>query len=108
LEGTAFPTWQGNSVVTGHVYLPNGKPGPFVDLNKLRWGDQIIVHAFGQRYIYNIRVNRVVKPDNLSMLKHESHAWLTLITCKGYNESSDTYTYRVATRAVLIRVEVDR
>jgi len=108
LQGTAFPTWQGNSVVTGHVYLPNGKPGPFVDLSKLRWGSQVIVHAFGQRYIYNIRTNRIVTPDNLSMLNHEDQAWLTLITCKSYNETSDTYRYRVAARAVLVKVEADR
>jgi LPXTG-site transpeptidase (sortase) family protein len=108
LQGTAFPTWQGNSVVTGHVYLPNGKPGPFVDLPKLRWGDQLIIHAFGQRHIYEVRMNRVDMPENLSALKHEDQAWLTLITCRGYDESSDIYKYRIVTRAVLMKVEAER
>jgi len=107
LQGTAFPTWQGNSVVTGHVYLPNGNPGPFVDLANLRWGNQIIVHAFGQRHIYEVRTNHIVMPDDLSVLKHEDQAWLTLLTCKGYEESNNTYKYRIETRAVLIKVEAE-
>jgi hypothetical protein len=47
-------------------------------------------------------------PDNLSALKHEEKAWLTLLTCKGYDESSDSYKYRIETRAVLMKVETDR
>ena len=108
LQGTAFPTWQGNSVVTGHVYLPSGKPGPFVGLNKLRWGNQIIVHVFGERYIYEVQTNQVVFPNDLSILKHEDHSWLTLITCRSYNAVEDVYRYRVAVRAILAKVEKDR
>ncbi len=43
LEGTAYPTLDGNSVLTAHVYLPNGQPGPFIDLGKLSWGQEIAV-----------------------------------------------------------------
>jgi LPXTG-site transpeptidase (sortase) family protein len=108
LQGTAFPSWQGNSILTAHVYLPNGKPGPFVDLNNLRFGNQAIVHAFGKRYIYEIRTNHTIMPANMSPFKHEEKAWLTLLTCKGYDESTDTYKYRVAVRAVLVKVEAER
>jgi len=87
--------------------LPSGKPGPFVNLPKLRWGDQLIVHAFGQRHVYEVRMNRVDMPDNLSALKHEDQAWLTLITCRGYDENSDIYKYRIVTRAVLTTVEAE-
>ena len=38
LNGTAFPTWAGNSVLTAHVYLSNGQPGPFVNLHTLGVG----------------------------------------------------------------------
>jgi LPXTG-site transpeptidase (sortase) family protein len=104
LHGTAFPTWEGNSVVTAHVYLPNGLPGPFVDLVKLGWGDQVIVHAYGQRYIYEIRSNRTVSPQT-SVFEHEEYPWLTLITCQGYDETSDSYLYRTVVRAVQVRIE---
>jgi LPXTG-site transpeptidase (sortase) family protein len=105
LQGTAFPTWKGNSLLTAHVYLPDGKPGPFLDLGKLRYGDQVIVHAFGQRHVFEIRANNIILPIDMSPFKHEEKAWLTLLTCKGYEESSDTYKYRVAVRAVLVKIE---
>jgi LPXTG-site transpeptidase (sortase) family protein len=105
LQGTAYPTLAGNSVITGHVYLPNGKPGPFVDVNKLTYGDKIIIHANGQKYIYEVRDNKTVKPNDVSVLKNEDKAWITLITCLGYNEANNTYASRVAVKAVLIAVE---
>jgi LPXTG-site transpeptidase (sortase) family protein len=105
LQGTAFPTWNGNSAITAHVYLSNGKPGPFVSLNTLAWGDEVIVHAFGQRYVYQVRDNQRVKPDNMTVFRHEELSWLTLLTCQGYDQANNTYRYRIAVRAVLIRVE---
>jgi LPXTG-site transpeptidase (sortase) family protein len=108
LEGTAFPTWNGDSVLTGHVYLANGKPGPFVDLHTLTWGDQVIVHAFGERYIYEVREDLTVRPDDLSVIKHETNPWVTLLTCKDYDEATNSYSNRVAVRAVLVKVEEDR
>jgi LPXTG-site transpeptidase (sortase) family protein len=105
LEGTAFPTWKGNSAITAHVYLSNGKPGPFVSLSTLAWGDEVIVHAFGQRYVYQVRDNQRVLPTDVTVFRHEELPWLTLLTCQGYNQASNTYRYRIAVRAVLIRVE---
>jgi LPXTG-site transpeptidase (sortase) family protein len=105
LEGTAFPSWQGNSVLTSHVTLADGTAGPFADLGKLRWGDQLIIHAYGTTYIYEVRQNRTVSPYNTTVLQHEEEAWLTLITCKNYNETTDTYSSRVAVRAVLVKTE---
>ncbi len=105
LEGTAFPSWAGNSVITAHVYLPNGKPGPFVNLNTLYWGDPIILRAYGKRYVYEVREVLVLYPDDLRALKHEEYPWLTLLTCQGYDAFSDTYRWRVAVRAVLVKVE---
>ncbi len=105
LNGTAFPTWSGNSVLTGHVYESNGLPGPFVNLSTLKWGDQIIVHFAGQRYIYQVRENNVILPSDKSVFKHEDQPWLTLVTCKDYNASANTYKYRVTVGAVLIKIE---
>jgi LPXTG-site transpeptidase (sortase) family protein len=105
LQGTAFPTWKGNSAITAHVYLSNGKPGPFVSLNKLTWGDEVIIHAFGQRYIYQVRNNQRVLPGDMTVFRHEELSWLTLLTCQGYDQANNTYLYRIAVRAVLIRVE---
>ena len=96
LEGTALPSWSGNTVLTSHVYLPNGSPGPFAQLDKLRWGDVLTIHAFGYEYTYEVRRWRVVRPDDLSVFGHEELDWVTLITCKGYDARQDTYRWRLA------------
>jgi LPXTG-site transpeptidase (sortase) family protein len=105
LNGTAFPGSAGNSVLTAHVYLPSGLPGPFVKLASLRWGDRVILLADGLRYIYEVRSNAAVLPTDLTPFRHEQSAWLTLITCLGYNERNGTYRYRQVARAVLVDIE---
>ena len=107
LQGTAYPTLSGNSVITAHVFDSQGLPGPFVDLNKLYWGHKIIVHLNGQKYIYEVREVRIVWPEDKKVFQHEDLAWLTLITCKDYNAKTGTYAQRVAVRAVLLSVEPD-
>jgi LPXTG-site transpeptidase (sortase) family protein len=105
LDGTAFPTHDGNSALTAHSTLANGKPGPFANIGLLKYGDQIIVHLDGQKYIYEIRENKTVLPSSVSsVLKHEEYSWLTLITCKTYNERTGEYLQRTVVRAVLIKV----
>ena len=104
LEGTAFPTWAGNTTLTAHVWDADNQPGPFVDLHTLQHGDQIIIHAWGQKYVYEVRTLSEVRPDNLRALPHSDYDLLTLITCLGFDESSGEYDWRLAVRAVLISV----
>ena len=105
LEGSAYPTWKGNSALTAHVYRPDGLPGPFYALDKLTWGDIIVIHTGGQRYIYQVRGARQVTATDSSILRHEEKSWLTLITCAQYDEKTSSYRSRLAVRAVLLRVE---
>ena len=105
LNGTAFPGWSGNSALTSHVTLSNGKPGPFARLGDLKWGDKIIVRAYGSLYTYEVRENRTISSYDTSVLKHEEEAWITLLTCKTYNEKTHSYTNRISVRAVLLKVE---
>jgi LPXTG-site transpeptidase (sortase) family protein len=105
LQGSAFPTYDGNSVITAHVYLPNGKAGPFVNLGKLSWGQEIAVVSNGSRYVYQVREVKRIKPDDMSAFKHEEKPWLTLLTCKEYDEKTNSYRSRLVVRAVLIRIE---
>jgi LPXTG-site transpeptidase (sortase) family protein len=105
LQGTAFPTWAGNSAITGHVYDANGQPGPFQRLNQLWYGDRVVVHAFGQEYVYEVRQVRQVQPNDTSLVTHhEEVPWLTLLTCRGYDEATNSYRYRIVVRAVLVEV----
>lgn len=105
LDGSAYPTWNGNSVITGHVWDALNQPGPFAKLKNLQYGDQVKVHAFGQVYIYEIRASKTVSPSSIStVFKHEEKPWITLITCEDYKERSQTYSYRRMVRAVLVKV----
>jgi LPXTG-site transpeptidase (sortase) family protein len=109
LNGSAFPTWNGNSVVTGHVWTEANKPGPFNKLKDLQYGDQVKIHAFGQVFIYEIRDSALISSsDTKSMMKHEEKTWLTLVTCEGFNSKTGEYLYRRMVRAVLISVTADR
>ena len=105
LEGTAYPSWPGNTVLTAHVYLASGNPGPFVDLHTLKYGERVVLHIGGMRYIYEVRSNEQVLPDDISVLQHETFDWLTLLTCRGFSEADNTYRWRQTVRAVLVHVE---
>jgi LPXTG-site transpeptidase (sortase) family protein len=107
LHGTAFPTWNGNSVLTAHVTDANGLPGPFANLKTLNYGDQIIVHLFGQQYIYEVQNSRMVRPytTHFAFSSLQDYSYLTLITCQGYIPFSDTYLFRRVVRAVLVEVK---
>ena len=88
--------------------MSNGLPGPFVNLSKLKYGDQVIVHAYGQKYIFAIQSNQVVAPTDTSAFRHEEKPWLTLITCKEYDAKTNSYRTRVIVRAVLVKVLWDK
>jgi LPXTG-site transpeptidase (sortase) family protein len=105
LEGTAYPTWEGNTAITAHVYLSNGKPGPFVNLKNLHWGDRFYILEDGMRYTYEVRITTRVRPDDKTILAHEKLDWVTLITCAGYDEVTNTYKWRDIVKAVLIMVD---
>jgi LPXTG-site transpeptidase (sortase) family protein len=104
LEGSTYPTEVGNTVITAHVSLPDGEEGPFANLNDLGWGDEIHLVSNGVTYIYEVRRNFTVLPDNLSIFEEDGYAWLTLVTCKDYDPESGAYLRRVVVRAVLVAV----
>jgi LPXTG-site transpeptidase (sortase) family protein len=104
LDGTAYPTWDGNSVLTAHVVNADGKPGLFSRLNKVQTGDYIFLYQSGYRYTYQIVSNKYVQANDINVLKHEEKATITLITCDTYDEKSASYLRRVVVRAVLVDV----
>jgi LPXTG-site transpeptidase (sortase) family protein len=107
LEGTTFPTRIGNTGIAGHAVLANGLPGPFAKLGTLAWGDEIVVHAWGHRYIYQVREVLQVDPEDLAVLGDEEYSWITLVTCKFYDPTTGDYSKRIIVRAVLLDVEQD-
>ncbi len=107
LNGTAFPSWNGNSVLTAHVTNASGLDGPFAALKNLKYGDQVIVHMGGAKYIYEIRASKLARPYSTSFAfqSMQDHSYLTLITCQGYNPLNESYLFRRVIRAVLVEVK---
>ena len=88
-----------------HSHLPGG-PGPFAHLGELRYGDAIVVHLAGQRYVFQVTAKRLVWPGNARFaLRHlEGYPYLTLITCRGFDPATETYRWRWVVGAVLVSV----
>jgi len=109
LNGSAYPTWNGNSVITAHVWDALNKLGPFAQLKSLKYGDQVKIHAFGMVYTYEITESSLItNADAKLAFKHDDKPVITLITCEDYNETSDTYAYRRMVRAVLVSVTKEK
>jgi LPXTG-site transpeptidase (sortase) family protein len=104
LDGTAYPTWDGNSLLTGHVVNADGKPGIFFHLQALKVGEYVFVYNGGYRYTYQVISNKLIQPDDASAFQHEETPYLTLLTCNHYDEKTGTYLLRVAVRAKLVDV----
>ena len=102
LEETAYPGFNGNTVITSHVTTSYGSPGPFARLKELTIGDHILLRTNGMLYTYEVREMRTVKPDDLSVYKHEDKPWLTLVTCANFNAATQTYDKRLIVRAALV------
>jgi LPXTG-site transpeptidase (sortase) family protein len=106
LEGTDFPTWNGNSVLTAHVWDSNNLPGPFYQLKSLKYGDHIRIQAWGQVYTYEVRQNQLVGSRSMyKAMKHEDNAWVTLLTCEQYDDTVGGYDFIRLVKAVLVEVE---
>jgi len=104
LNGTAYPTWKGNSVLTAHVVNADGKPGVFFRLKSLGVGEYIFLYSAGYRYTYQVVSNTLVLPKDASVMGHQEKPFLTLITCDSYDEKTGTYLKRVAEGARLVDI----
>lgn len=107
LEGSAFPTWKGNTVLTAHVWNADNTPGVFAEIKDLKYGERFYVHAFGQTYVYEVRENARLWGSNRvdKAFKSEEYDWVTLLTCEGYNPLTGEYLFRRIVRAVLVEVK---
>jgi LPXTG-site transpeptidase (sortase) family protein len=106
LYGTAYPTHNGNSVLTAHLVDSNGNPGPFANIDQLKYGDRFIIHAWNQQFIYEVRETKIIESDDTKdVFKHEDTPWITLLTCRNYDAKTGTYLHHYLVRAVLIQVK---
>jgi sortase A len=75
MQDTPAPGTEGNSVITAH------RDTFFRHLVELAKGDELVVQRNGKTYTYEVQSKRVVKPEDVSVLKPSKDSRLTLITC---------------------------
>jgi LPXTG-site transpeptidase (sortase) family protein len=76
--GTANPGDTGNVVIAGHRDI---RGSVFLNLDKLKKGDDIFVYSGRGIFHYIVRTTKVVKPTAIEVMAPTSDARLTLITC---------------------------
>ncbi len=93
LPGSALPGEKGNVFITGHSMLPNlaskDSTAFFAKLPTVKKGDEIIVEAVGQRYVYTVTELKIVDPKDISVVypPDSNGRYLSLMTCvpPGFN-----------------------
>ena len=89
------PGWIGNSVFSAHIYY-HSIPAPFVNLAKLKAGDDVsVVMENGGEYHYKVLTTARYNRDafdtaaiTIPKERPEGKQWITLITCGGALDST--------------------
>mgnify|MGYP002404100735 CR=1 FL=1 len=83
VPGSAQFGASGNAVVAGH------RETAFRPLRNIRSGDLIRAYRAGKTYDYEVESTRIVKPDDVSVLRQSTRPVLTLITCYPFRYVGD-------------------
>jgi len=75
IPGTSLPGQNGNVGVAGH------RDTLFRDLRKISKNDLILFDTFTGKYAYRVEITKIVRPQDVSVLKAGDHPELTLVTC---------------------------
>ena len=91
LRGNTALGTKGNIVIGGHRKSANR---PFLNIDRLKNGDEIIVHRNGKRFRYVISKTFVVTKHALWILKPTTNSTLTLFSCHPKGKTSHRYVIR--------------
>ena len=105
LEGSAYPTLPGNTVITAHVWDAFNQPGPFSGLSRLSYGDKIIIDFGSTQYHYLVQSSQLLNPEQTqTVFQHEELDWISLVTCENWDERLEQYNNRRLVRAALVLI----
>jgi sortase A len=88
--GSAMPGDVGNVVIPGHRTVA---PHPFLDIEKLQQGDEIVLVADGQPFTYVVTGTAIVSPEDTSIGAPTDDPTVTLYAC--HPKGSDAQRYVV-------------
>ena len=91
--GTAMPGENGNAVFAGHRVTHTH---PFLRINELVEGDQVIFTVDGVRSVYQVTGHEIVTPDNMGITKQTATPTATLFACHPPHSASYRYVVHLA------------
>jgi sortase A len=89
--GTAMPGQFGNTVFAGHRVTHTR---PFLDLDRLEPGDQIIFTTADGRFIYEVTGHEIVTSDDVRIADRTLNPTLTLMACHPKGSARQRYVVR--------------
>jgi sortase A len=93
--GTGVPGDVGNVVIAGHRDV---RGSVFLNLDKVKKGDEIFVHSGRGVFRYVVRTTKIVKPTSVEVLAPTTDHRLTLITCT---------PVKLATHRIIVIADLD-
>ena len=76
---SAAPGEKGNFAVAGHRV--SDYTDAFINLYKVKAGDEVIVKTHDKKYTYVVEDNFIVEPEDIHVLDDTKEATMTLVTC---------------------------
>lgn len=76
---SAAPGERGNFAVAGHRV--SDYTDAFINLYKVKAGDEVIVKTHDKKYTYVVEDNFIVEPEDVHVLDDTKEATMTLVTC---------------------------
>lgn len=76
---SAAPGEKGNFAVAGHRV--SDYTDAFINLYKVKPGDEVIVKTTDKKYTYVVEDNFIVEPEDVKVLEDTKEATMTLVTC---------------------------
>lgn len=78
-DDSAAPGEKGNFAVAGHRV--SDYTDAFINLYKVKAGDEVIVKTQDKKYTYVVEDNFIVEPEDVQVLDNTKEATMTLVTC---------------------------
>ncbi|MCA1692235.1 MAG: class E sortase [Actinobacteria bacterium] len=91
--GTALPGQRGNTVFAGHRTT---RTHPFLRMDELEPGDEVIFRVGGVRSVYRVTGSEVVEPEAVWIADQTSDATGTLYACHPPGSASYRYVVKLA------------
>lgn len=99
--GTPYPGQTGNAVIAGHRVTHTH---PFLHIDQLQPGDQVIFNAFGFRSVYIVTSHEIVAPTDTAIANPTPNATATLYSCHPPHSAAYRYVVHLVLQSGPVKV----